>query len=146
MLGIIGKEESLVATYSENSGCSQVPAPLHRTKSTEPVVIPQPAIWLEDAYERIVPHAIWAVQHGYQRLVVVPDDTDTVMRLLHFIHMIAHDSLRKTSRASSGQVRRDGYFLCIARLKEWTSISALFWPRLTYSQETMLPAELAPIL
>ena len=51
----------------------QVPAPLHSTNPIEPVVIPGPARWLEDAYERIVPHAIWAVQHGYQRLVVVPD-------------------------------------------------------------------------
>ena len=122
----VGKEESFVAIYSENSGCSQVPAPLHSTELTEPVVIPEPAIWLEDADERIVPRAIWAVQHGYQSLVVVPDGTDTVMRLLHFIHMLAHYNLN-TSRSSSGQVRRDGYFLCIARLKEWTSISALFW-------------------
>ena len=68
MLGIIGKEESVVATYSVNSGCSQVPAPLHSTEPTEPVVIPEPAIWLEDADERIVPHAIWAVQHGHQSL------------------------------------------------------------------------------
>ena len=121
----IGKEESLVATYSENSGCSQVPAPLHSKEPTEPVVIPEPAIWLEDADERIVSHVIWAVQHGCQSLVVMPDGTDTVMRLLHFIRILAHDNL-KISRSSSGQVRRDGYFLCIARLKEWTSISALF--------------------
>ena len=79
--------------HSENSGCSQVPAPIHSTEPTEAVVIPEPAIWLEDADERIVPHAIWAVQHGYQSLVVVPDDTDTDMRLLHFIHMLAHENL-----------------------------------------------------
>ena len=61
----------------------QVPAPLLRTDPTEPVVIPESARRLEDADERSVPHAIWAVQHGYQRPVTVPDDTDTVMRLLH---------------------------------------------------------------
>ena len=55
----------------------QVPAPLHSTEPTEPFVIPEPARWLEDAYERIVPYAICAVQHGYQRLVVVPDGTHT---------------------------------------------------------------------
>ena len=66
----------------------QVPAPLHSTEPTEPVVIPEPAIWLEDADEKIVPHAIWAVKHGYQRPVLVPDDTDPVMRLLHVIHTL----------------------------------------------------------
>ena len=34
------------------------------------------------ANERIVPHTIWVVQHGCQRLVVGANDTDTVTRLL----------------------------------------------------------------
>ena len=37
----------------------------------------------------------------------------------------------QNSRSSSGQVKRDGYFRCIARLNEWTSICASFWWRLT---------------
>ena len=43
-------------------------------------MIPEPAL-LKDADQRIGPHAIWAVQHGCQRLVVMLNDTDTVMRL-----------------------------------------------------------------
>ena len=59
----------------------QVPAPLHSTESTEPVMIPEPAKLLKDADERFVPRAIWAVQHGCQRLVVMLNDTDTVLRI-----------------------------------------------------------------
>ena len=36
----------------------QVPATLHSTESTDPIVIPEPAKLLKDADERIVPHAI----------------------------------------------------------------------------------------
>ena len=66
----------------------QVPALLHRAERTEPVVIPELAGWLEEADERIVPHAIWAVDHGCQRLVVLSNDTDTdtVTRLLLHPH------------------------------------------------------------
>ena len=73
----------------------QVPAHLHSRDSTEPIVISKPAQLLKDAYERIVPHAIWAVQHGCQRLVVMLNDTDTVMRLLHFTHTLVRDNLKK---------------------------------------------------
>ena len=80
----------------------QVSAPLHNTKSTEPIVIPEPAKLLKDA-----------VQHGCQRLVVVLNDADTVMRLLHFTHTLVRDNL-KTSRSSLGQVRRENAFPYIA--------------------------------
>ena len=59
----------------------QVPAPLHSTESTEPIVILEPAKLLKDTSERIVPHATWTVQHGWQRLVVMLTDTDIGMRL-----------------------------------------------------------------
>ena len=72
----------------------QVPAPLHSTESIEPIVIPDPTKLLKDADERIVPHAIWAVQHGCQRLVIMLNDTDTVMRLLHFTHTLVRDNLK----------------------------------------------------
>ena len=42
----------------------QVLAHIHNRQSTEPIVIPEPAKLLKDAYERIVPHALSAVQHG----------------------------------------------------------------------------------
>ena len=71
----------------------QVPAPLHSTESTEPKVIPEPAKLLKDADERMVPHVIWAGQHGCQRLVVML--TDTVIRLLHFNHTLVRDNLEK---------------------------------------------------
>ena len=72
-----------------------VPAPLlHSTETIEPVVIPEPARWLEDANERIAPRAIWAVQHGCQRLAFVPNDTDTVTRLPRFIHMLVNGGRR----------------------------------------------------
>jgi len=41
-----------------------VRALLKSTETTDPIVIPELAAWLEDTYERIVPHANWAVQHG----------------------------------------------------------------------------------
>ena len=72
----------------------QVPAPLHSTESTTNSDFPEPAKVLKDADERIVPHAIWAVQHGCQRLVVLLNDTDTGMRLLHFTHTLVRDNLK----------------------------------------------------
>ena len=72
----------------------QVPGHLYNTESTEPIVIPEPVQLLKDADERIMPHAIWAVQHGCQRLVVMLNDTDTVMRLLHFTHTLVRDNLK----------------------------------------------------
>ena len=42
--------------------------------------------------ERYMPHPIWAVQHGYQRLVVISNGTDTVMSLLHFTLTLVHDT------------------------------------------------------
>ena len=59
------------------------------------VIIPELAGWLEEADERIVPHATWAVDHGCQRLVVLSNDTDTVTRLLRFIHMLIRDGLKE---------------------------------------------------
>ena len=72
----------------------QVPAPLHSTESTEPIVIAVPKKILKDTHERIVHHAIWAVQRGCQRLVVMLNDTDIVMRLLRFTHTIVHDNMK----------------------------------------------------
>ena len=72
----------------------QVLGPLYNTESTEPIVIPEPVRLLKDADERIMPHAIWAVRHGCQRLVVMLNDTDTVMRLLHFTHTLVRDNLK----------------------------------------------------
>ena len=77
----------------------QVPAPLHTTDSTEPIVIPKSdsnsdAKILKDADERIVPRAIWAVQHGCQHLVVMLNGTDTVMRLLYFTHTLGRDNVK----------------------------------------------------
>ena len=53
------------------------------------------ANFLKDADERIVRYAIWTVQHGCQRLVVMLNDTDTVMRLLHFTHTLVRDNQKK---------------------------------------------------
>ena len=55
-------------------------------------MIPEPATLLKDTCERIVPHAIWAVQHGGQRLVVMLNDI--VMRLLRFTHTIVRDTMK----------------------------------------------------
>ena len=93
---------------------------------------------LKGAYERIVPHAVWAVQNGCQRLGVMSNDTDTVM---HFTDTLVRDNLKKTSRSSLGQVRRETSFPYIASGR---ADAALFCGRLTYSLETMSPAELAP--
>ena len=57
-------------------------------------MIPEPIRLLKDADERIMPDAIWAVRHGCQRLVVMLNDTDTVMRLLHFTHTLVRDNLK----------------------------------------------------
>ena len=57
-------------------------------------MVPEPAKLLRDAYERIVPHVIWAVQRGCQRLVVMLNDTDTVMRPILFIHTLVRDNLK----------------------------------------------------
>ena len=65
----------------------EVPGPLHSTELTEPIVIPEPT-------KRIMPHVIWTVQHGCQRLGVMSNDTDTVMRLLHFTHTLVCDNLK----------------------------------------------------
>ena len=46
------------------------------------------------ANERIVPHTIWVVQHGCQRLVVGANDTDTVTRLLRYVDMLVRDILK----------------------------------------------------
>ena len=43
-------------------------------------MIPEATQLLKDADERIVPHAIWAVQQRCERLVVMSNDTYTVMR------------------------------------------------------------------
>ena len=72
----------------------QVPAALHSTESTANSDFPEPAKVLKDADERIVPHAIWAVQHGCQRLVVMLNDTDTGMRLLHLTHTLVRGNLK----------------------------------------------------
>ena len=72
----------------------QVPAPLHSTESTANSDFPEPAKLLKDADERIVPDAIWVVQHGCQRLVVMLNDTDTVLRLLHFIQTLVRCNLK----------------------------------------------------
>ena len=72
----------------------QVPAPLYNKESTEPIVIPEPAKLLKDADEKIVSHAIWAVQHGCQHLVIMLNDTDIVMRLLPFTHTLVRDNLK----------------------------------------------------
>jgi len=90
MLGIIGEKNQLLQFNQKivvgqsfcNIDCveflvvnqEQVPAHIHNRVSTEPIVIPEPAKLLKDADERIVPHAIWAVQHGCQRLVVMSND------------------------------------------------------------------------
>ena len=70
-----------------------VPPP-HSTEPTKAIVIPEPAKLLKDADERIVPHAIWEVQHGCQRLLVMLNETDTVMRLLHFTHTLVRENLK----------------------------------------------------
>ena len=72
----------------------QVPAPLHSTETTANSDFSEPAKLLKGADERIVRHAIWAVQHGCQRLVVMLNDTDTGMRLLHFTHTLIRDNLK----------------------------------------------------
>ena len=106
MLGIIGKKKDQLLQLIQKivvgqSFCSidcvvcQVPVPLHSTESTEPIVILEPAKLLKDADERIVPRAIWAVLHGRQRLVVMLNDTDTFIRLLHFTHTLVRDNMKK---------------------------------------------------
>ncbi len=41
--------------------------------------------WLEEAHCRIVPHCWWAVKGGFQRVVFISNDTDTVVLLLRYI-------------------------------------------------------------
>ncbi|MES9880567.1 MAG: hypothetical protein ABW185_06755 [Sedimenticola sp.] len=73
----------------------QVPALLCSTETESPVVIPELAGWIEEADDRLIPHAIWAVNNGCQRLVVISNDTDTVARMLRFIHMLPRDGLKE---------------------------------------------------
>ena len=72
----------------------QVPAVLY-SPATEPVAIPELMSWQEEADERIAPHAIWAVQQGCQRLVVVWNVTDSVVRLLYSTHCLQHNGLKE---------------------------------------------------
>ena len=72
----------------------QVPAVLY-SPASEPVAIPELMSWQEEADERIVPHAIWAVQQGCQRLVVVRNVTDSVVRLLYSTHCLQHNGLKE---------------------------------------------------
>ena len=105
MLGIIGeKKDQLLQLIQKivvgQSFCSidcvecHGSKPRTSSKSTANSDFPEPEQLLKDADERIVPHAIWAVQHGCQRLVVMLNDTDTGMRLLHFTHTLVRDNLK----------------------------------------------------
>ena len=111
MLGIIGeKKDQLLQLIQQivvgqsccSIGCVEChgskprtsSSSIHSTESTANCDFPEPANLLKDTDERIVPHAIWAVQHGCQRLVVMLNDTDTGMRLLHFTHALVRDNLK----------------------------------------------------
>ena len=72
-----------------------VPAPLHSTETTEPIVIPEPARRLEKANDWVVPHPTWAVEDGCQHLVVVTNNIATVICLPRFTYMLVHDGLKK---------------------------------------------------
>ena len=65
----------------------QVPAVIYSSE-TESVEIPELTSWQEEADERIVPHAFWAVHQGCERLVVISNDTDSIVRLLHSAHSL----------------------------------------------------------
>lgn len=41
---------------------------------------------VEEADDRLLLHCAWEVTRGCTRLMVISSDTDTVVRLLHFIH------------------------------------------------------------
>lgn len=49
----------------------------------------------EEADDRIIMHCAWEVDQGSSRLLVVSNDTDTVTRLLHFIHHLQKKGLRE---------------------------------------------------
>ena len=49
----------------------------------------------EEADERIVPHAHYAVSNGCQRLIVVSNDTDVVARLLRYVHPLRCKGLQE---------------------------------------------------
>ena len=72
----------------------QVPAVLY-SPATDLVEIPELMSWQEEADERIAPHAIWAVQQRCQRLVVVSNGTDSVVRLLHSTHCLQRNGLKE---------------------------------------------------
>ena len=58
----------------------QVPAVIYSSE-TESVEIPELTSWQEEADERIVPDAFWAVHQGCERLVVISNVTDSIVRL-----------------------------------------------------------------
>ena len=72
----------------------QVPAVIYSSE-TEPVEIPELISWQEEADERIVPDAFWAVHQGCERLVVISNDTDSIVRLLHSAHSLQRNELKE---------------------------------------------------
>ena len=45
---------------------------------------PRLEVELEEAYQRLIPHAVDAVKFGARRLVVLSNDTDVLVLLLHY--------------------------------------------------------------
>ena len=61
---------------------------------TKPVEILELTSWQEEADKRIVPHAFWAVHQGCERLVVISNDTDSIVRLLYSAHSLQRNGLK----------------------------------------------------
>ena len=72
------------------SGCvvgdEVVPAELIDSHTfSQPVNIDALTCCVEEADDRLLLHCAWEVIHGCKRLVVISNDTDTVVRLLRFV-------------------------------------------------------------
>ena len=51
--------------------------------------------WQEEADCRIISHVHWTVETGCHRVVVVSNDTDTVILLLHYIGLFKEGGLQE---------------------------------------------------
>ena len=47
-----------------------------------------PSKWQEEADCRVIAHVHWAAQRGCERVVVLSNDTDTIIFLLHYIGLL----------------------------------------------------------
>ncbi len=79
--GMVADNEALPAVVYEQPGGTKVD-------------LPELSDWLEEADSRLIPHTNWAINRGCKRIVVLSNDTDSIVLLLRYAHFFTSNGVK----------------------------------------------------